>query len=138
LELAGLPVLREMLEILARQPHLSTAGLLEYWRERPEAAQLGRLAAAEPLLLEADRVVAEFRDALGDLERAPRQVRLTELERQPAQTRLGEAERQELGLLHRIRGLESRPERTVDQEAEYERLLAEYRQKYCPEVPETP
>lgn len=128
-ELDGLAVLREMLETLARRPGISTAGLLEYWRERPEAVRLGRLAAAPSLPLNPDQLQAEFRDALGRLGRESRRARLAALERCSAERPLDEAEQRELSLLSRLYALEGAAdggEPPPERRAEYESLLARY------------
>ncbi len=43
----GLDFLRELVDFCSEKPHLSTAKLLELWRERPESPWLARLAAQE-------------------------------------------------------------------------------------------
>ena len=43
-DIKGLNFLRELIDICSRKPHLSTAMLLELWRERTEAPWLARLA----------------------------------------------------------------------------------------------
>ncbi len=43
----GLDFLRELVDFCSEKPHLSTAKLLELWRERPEAPWLARLAAQD-------------------------------------------------------------------------------------------
>ncbi len=49
----GFPVLRELLETARSEPTLSTAQLVERWRERSEGARLGELAGAESLVRDA-------------------------------------------------------------------------------------
>src|SRR5699024_1765646 len=124
--LEGLAVVREMLEILAHRPHLSTAGLLEHWRERPEAGLLGRLAATEPLPLTAEQAATEFRDALHELERAPRKRRLAALKARSSERALDADEQAELRLLLRLQGLEGRREHSPAEQAEFKRLQADY------------
>ncbi len=41
----GLDFLRELVDFCAQKPHLSTAKLLELWRERPEGPWLAHMAA---------------------------------------------------------------------------------------------
>ena len=43
----GLDFLRELVDFCSEKPHLSTAKLLELWRERPESPWLARLAAQD-------------------------------------------------------------------------------------------
>ncbi len=129
LDLAGLPILCEMLETLARRPDISTAGLLERWRERPEAGRLGKLAAGKPLLLAPEQLQAEFRDTLKRLEREPRRARLAALERHSGERSLSEAEQRELSLLNRLYALEGAAEGgklPPKRQTEYESLLAQY------------
>ncbi|MGH8427454.1 MAG: DNA primase [Gammaproteobacteria bacterium] len=129
LNLPGLPVLRKMLETLARRPDISTAGLLEQWRDWPEAARLGHLAAGKPLLLDSAQLLAEFRDTLKRLGREARRARLAALERHSAERPLNEAEQRELSLLNRLYALEGAADSGMlspEKQAEYESLLAQY------------
>jgi DNA primase len=59
LDLPGVALLVELLEILWRQPHLSTGGILEHWRDRPEQQHLAKLATL-PLELPEDGFAEEF------------------------------------------------------------------------------
>ena len=63
LELPGIALLTELLELLARQPHLSTGGLLEHWRGQPEEQHLARLAI-QPLEVPETGYAEEFSGAL--------------------------------------------------------------------------
>jgi DNA primase len=49
-DLKGVPILAELLEICANSPDISTAGLLERWRDRPEHPHLLTLAANDLLV----------------------------------------------------------------------------------------
>jgi DNA primase len=53
----GIDVLAELIEAAAANPKLTTAQLVERWRDRPEGARLAELAAAESLV--PDRAAAE-------------------------------------------------------------------------------
>ncbi len=53
----GIDVLAELIETAAGNPKLTTAQLVERWRDRPEGARLAELAAAESLV--PDRAAAE-------------------------------------------------------------------------------
>jgi DNA primase len=68
LTLPGIPLLQELLEILQNQPNLTTASLLERWREREEGKHLGKLAATL-LPLPIEDQVQEFHDTLQALAR---------------------------------------------------------------------
>lgn len=43
----GAALLRELVELVRRSPHLTTGGLLEHWRERPEGRHLQKLLTQE-------------------------------------------------------------------------------------------
>jgi len=49
----GFPVLRELLETARAEPKLTTAQLVERWRDRPEGARLAELAGEEGLVADA-------------------------------------------------------------------------------------
>jgi DNA primase len=53
----GVEVLVELIETAAAEPRLTTAQLVERWRDRPEGARLAELAASESLV--PDRAAAE-------------------------------------------------------------------------------
>jgi DNA primase len=53
----GVDVLVELIEAVAANPKLTTAQLVERWRDRPEGARIAELAAAESLV--PDRLAAE-------------------------------------------------------------------------------
>ncbi len=52
-ELKGVDFLRQLIDFCIGKPHLSTAVLLEHWRERPEGPWMARLAARD-LAIDAD------------------------------------------------------------------------------------
>ena len=68
LSLPGIPLLKELLEILRSQPNLTTASLLERWRGREEEKHLGKLAAML-LPLPEEGQAQEFCDTLASLAR---------------------------------------------------------------------
>ncbi len=68
LDLRGVPLLREMLELLRENPHFNTASLLEHWREDSNGPYLVRLARQE-LLISEDEMAREFEDVLKRLAR---------------------------------------------------------------------
>ncbi len=63
LDLPGVALLIELLELTSSSPHLTTGGLLEHWRGRPEASHLARLATT-PLMVPADGCEQELIGAL--------------------------------------------------------------------------
>jgi DNA primase len=48
-DLAGMDLLMQLLEVARAHPELTTGGLLERWRQRPEHRHLLRLASSEML-----------------------------------------------------------------------------------------
>jgi DNA primase len=100
-ELKGFPVLRELLETAREEPTLSTAQLVERWRERPEGARLAELAGEESLVVDAraaGRELATLLERLG-AELGP-EKRLNELIELARDRRLSEQEQKEFqGLL---------------------------------------
>jgi DNA primase len=67
LPVRGADVLVELLETAAAEPNLSTAQLVERWRERPEGARLAELAAVESLVPDRGAAERELRTALQKL-----------------------------------------------------------------------
>jgi DNA primase len=63
LELPGVPLLVELLELSRHSPHLNTGGILEHWRDRPEQQHLARLATLKPDI-SSEGYEPEFRDAV--------------------------------------------------------------------------
>jgi len=63
LELPGIGLLVELLELTAGNPHLTTGGILEHWRGRPEENHLARLAST-PLIVPADGCEQELSGAV--------------------------------------------------------------------------
>ncbi len=59
LELPGVELLVELLELLKQHPHLSLGGILEYWRGKPEEEHLARLAT-QPLEVPVEGFAEEF------------------------------------------------------------------------------
>jgi DNA primase len=97
----GFPVLRELLETAQSEPKLTTAQLVERWRERPEGARLAELAGEESLVADAR---AAGRELASLLERIGRELgperRLNELIELARERRLSPAEQKEFqGLL---------------------------------------
>ncbi|HEY0721641.1 MAG TPA: DNA primase [Gammaproteobacteria bacterium] len=66
----GVALLVEMIELLRDSPHITTAALLEHWRERPESRHLASLLQRD-ILLDEDRddLAAEFTSAIAELNR---------------------------------------------------------------------
>jgi DNA primase len=100
-ELKGFPVLRELLETARDEPALTTAQLVERWRERPEGARIAELAGEESLVGDAraaGRELATLLERLG-AELGP-EKRLNELIELARDRRLSDQEQKEFqGLL---------------------------------------
>ncbi len=95
LDLPGMDLLIEMLELLQENPHFNTGTLLEHWRDQRYGAHLARLARQEEHL-KAEDMVREFADVLQRL-RAQRIVQEIEaLYRKPS---LEEADKRRLQAL---------------------------------------
>jgi DNA primase len=100
-EQKGFPVLRELLETARAEPKLTTAQLIERWRERPEGARLAELAGLESLVRDPKAAGQELSTLL---ERMGRELgpekRLNELIRLDRERRLSDEEKKEIqGLL---------------------------------------
>ncbi|HEB95336.1 MAG TPA: DNA primase [Sedimenticola thiotaurini] len=95
----GIGLLQELLDLLRSQPNLTTASLLERWRERDEGRHLGRLAAT-PLPLAAEQLEQEFHDTLEALAREAVDEEWEALTRKARQG-LSEAEKSRLNQLLR-------------------------------------
>ena len=101
LRLPGIALLLEMLELLHRQPNLSTSALLERWRGREEERHLATLAGHELLLdAEQDDLEQEFCGAIAGLQRQLLRQRHQELASKPL-SQLSSTERLEYQALLR-------------------------------------
>lgn len=60
IDLPGMELLLEVLEILKVNPNLSTSALIERWRETPSASHLAKLASEQPELHDSDALEVEF------------------------------------------------------------------------------
>jgi DNA primase len=67
LDVPGVPLLVELLELLRAQPHLGTGVVLEHWRGRPEEHHLARLLV-QPLEIPEEGFGEEFSGAIQRLE----------------------------------------------------------------------
>ena len=96
LDLAGVNILKELLETLHEYPHLTTAALLERWRNRENGAHLQKLAL-QSLSLSADELKYELLGIFSQLQKQAKQQRRIYLESKPL-SELTEAEKAELRL----------------------------------------
>jgi len=95
LQLPGIPLLVELLEILWQHPHLSTGSILEHWRDRPEQQHLAKLATL-PLELPEDGLAEEFCGAVQRLKEQRTRQRTEQLLFKDQQTGLTDSEKTEL------------------------------------------
>ncbi len=94
-EQKGAALLRELLALVAEHPQLTSAGLLERFRDRTEGPHLEKLLSEESLL---DETAArrEFADCLARIVGEHAQTRYEELVNKAAAGELSQAERDEL------------------------------------------
>jgi len=106
----GFAVLRELLETARAEPQLTTAQLVERWRDRPEGARLAELAGEESLVADALAAGRELDSMLARIgaELGP-EKRLNELIEHARERRLTEAEQQEFQGLLGARGPARQP-----------------------------
>ncbi len=98
----GVALLVEMIELVRASPHITTASLLEHWRDRPESRHLASLLQRDILLdEERDDLAAEFTSAMAELNRQYDIQRRNELLDKFKFTGLNEQEREELQQLTR-------------------------------------
>ncbi len=98
---AGADLLRDLIATAQAEPHMTTAGLLERWRNRDEGRHLGKLAAVEmPPPGEFDPA-AELSECLRQLAAAGARERVQLLIEKERLGALSEAERNELRRLGR-------------------------------------
>ncbi len=102
-EKKGISLLSSLLEDCRNNPNISTAGLLERWREEPEAPHLGKLASGE-LLIDLEAAKMELKDSLDKLVRESGPDQRTDwLLKKASDTGLDTAEKQELRELLALR-----------------------------------
>jgi DNA primase len=94
LSLPGLDILIQLLETLSQNPHLTTAQLLERWRDHPSGAHLQKLAL-QSLSLPVDALMSEFAGVIQQLEKQATQHRQQYLTSKPLSA-LSAAEREEI------------------------------------------
>lgn len=94
IDLPGMGLFIELLEFIRHRPHITTGGILEHWRPRPEGRHLEKLAGA-PLPIPEEGMAREFRDRLRKIRSRPREQRFEELRAKPLHA-LSAAEKAEL------------------------------------------
>jgi DNA primase len=98
-DLAGFEIYRELVDFCARSPNMTTAQLLELWREHPAQSHLKKLATWK-LQGDEKNLAREFRDAVRGLELQWVDCRIG---RMPKIVDLGPEDRQELLALQQRR-----------------------------------
>ena len=93
LELAGADILCELLDLLQRDPTLTTGALVEHWRDSPMAKPLALLAMRELLLPEAD-LTAELHGLIAKLQQHDTDEKLSKLQAKALNNELSMSEKQ--------------------------------------------
>ncbi|MBI1424723.1 MAG: DNA primase [Gammaproteobacteria bacterium] len=101
IEQPGIGLLVDLLETLRSNPNLTTAALLERWRDTVEGKQLEKLATWQPSLDDFDSLRLEFLGALARLEEQHRDSRTKTLLAKSTQGGLSPDEKTELQVLLR-------------------------------------
>jgi DNA primase len=95
-ERPGVSLLRELIETARSEPNITTAGLLERWRNHDEGRHLGKLAAVEMPPEDEFDPAAELVDCLGQLAAAAARDRVQVLIEKERLNALSDEERSEL------------------------------------------
>lgn len=96
--LPGMPLLMSIQQLLLEKPQLTTAQLLEYWRELPEYNILSKLALWDHQVAE-EQLTQEFLDTFRSIEDQYLQQRLESLQRKDQLSKLTVAEKHEYVML---------------------------------------
>jgi DNA primase len=92
----GAELLRDLIETVQAEPHITTAGLLERWRNHEEGRHLGKLAAVELPVSEDFDAAAELEQCIAQLALAGKRERVDFLIEKERLSTLSDAERSEL------------------------------------------
>ena len=96
----GVGLLHDLIETVQEEPHITTAGLLERWRQDDEGRHLGKLAAVELPAEDDFDPAAELAECLAQLELAGRRERIDFLIEKQKVGSLTDDEKSELRQLH--------------------------------------
>jgi DNA primase len=66
LDSPGLPLLRQLVEFISENPHVSCGGIVEHWRDQEAGKHLAKLAA-QPLVIPEEGLETEFQDVVSRL-----------------------------------------------------------------------
>ena len=94
----GIPVLVDLLQLVYQRPDISTGSLIEHFAGRDEHAALQKLAM-QSLPGDESTLLAEFTDAVAQLDRLTLQQRLDELQAKQRETGLDDDDKSELRAL---------------------------------------
>jgi DNA primase len=100
----GVGLLQSLIETVQAEPDITTAGLLERWRNHEKGQHLGKLAAADIPEHEEFDAAAELADCLRQIAASAARQRIDFLIEKQKVTSLTEAERSELRQLGRGSG----------------------------------
>jgi DNA primase len=92
----GTDLLRELIETVQKEPNMTTAGILERWRNREEGRHLGKLASVEVPDDEDFDASAELEQSLEQLAAFRQRERVDNLIKKESVSTLSDAERAEL------------------------------------------
>jgi DNA primase len=101
IDVPGVPLLEELLELLQRLPLATTGAILEHWRGREEARHLARLALWTPVSEEMD-LLADLRHHLQRVYRQHLEQRIEILNKKELNQKLSEDERREYWKLQKL------------------------------------
>ncbi|MEZ5541268.1 MAG: DNA primase [Pseudomonadota bacterium] len=93
-DVPGVALLKELLELLRQQPLASTGAILEHWRGRDEARHLARLAQWSPVSDDLD-LLPDLRRQLQQIQRLHLEQRIEALDNKSKIQKLSEDERKE-------------------------------------------
>ena len=99
LDLPGMDLLLEVLEILRINPDLSTSALIERWRETPSGNHLAKLASEQPELDDSTALEIEFIAVMNALKKQSADLRYDDLQAKLDHGSLDEAEMAEYKML---------------------------------------
>ncbi len=94
LEIEGIRLFVQLLDLLQTDPHLTTARILAHWQESEHYQYLTQ-RAIEPLLIDEKAISSEFNDFLQLFARQYQQQRISQLERKERNQGLGVLEKKE-------------------------------------------
>jgi DNA primase len=99
LDIPGMELLLEVLEILRNSPDLSTSALIERWRETPTANHLAKLASWQPELDDSEALEIEFTALMNSLKKQAVDLRYDDLQAKLDHSTLNDAEMAEYKML---------------------------------------